>query len=718
MKPYRLGSITGLALVATSLGVVGATPASAEPVLTGELFASDLAWASATNGWGPVEKDRSNGEQAAGDGRTLKIAGKSYAKGLGVHADSAVRYDLGGSCERFVSDIGIDDESWGYGTVMFSVVADDVVVAQSPVLTGNSPVARIDAHIDGAQHVDLVVSSAGDNFDLDHADWGDAKFSCSGDGTAAATATLTAPTTTVYASDLAEIASENGFGPAEKDMSNGELAAGDGTVLNINGTKYAKGLGVHANSRLRYYTGGNCTSFTAKAGIDEEVGGDGSVNFRVFADGYQVYSSGKLTGWSSTRSVSATITGARIVELVVDDAGDGIGRDHADWADAKFTCTAGPGQTFYSTPASLPPANGDVVRSEPSEFWLSPLKITKVDAKVTRMMYRTTDRTGQPIAVTGQLIVPNKTWSGSGPRPVIGYSAGTQGLGDKCAPSYQTTVGTEYEAPFILGLLTRGYAVAMTDYQGLGTAGEHTYMVREATGRAVLDGIRAALNLPNTGLSKTAPIALSGYSQGGGATAAAAELAASYAPELNVVAATPGGTPGELRVVAENLERSLYVAFLGYAVNGIDSAYNTGLAGILNEKGTTWMAKLRQQCTFESVLTTMFTDTSTLTKDGRSVLAYMNEEPWSSAVDDQRMGNGRRPTVPTLVTHSRLDEVVPFEAGHGTAVRWCSQGAPVRFKANIAPGHVAGAVVSYLEAFAFLEDRFAGKAFTSNCGSF
>ena len=51
-----------------------------------------------TNGWGPVEKDRSNGEAGASDGEPITLNGVTYAKGLGAHAASDVRYALNGAC--------------------------------------------------------------------------------------------------------------------------------------------------------------------------------------------------------------------------------------------------------------------------------------------------------------------------------------------------------------------------------------------------------------------------------------------------------------------------------------------------------------------------------------------------------------------------------------------------------------------------------------------
>src|SRR5262245_11448190 len=73
-------------------------------------YLSDVAYAYATNGWGPVEKDQSIGLIAEGDGRPITLNGKRYVKGLGVHAPSDVRYRVDGRFARFIADIGLDDE--------------------------------------------------------------------------------------------------------------------------------------------------------------------------------------------------------------------------------------------------------------------------------------------------------------------------------------------------------------------------------------------------------------------------------------------------------------------------------------------------------------------------------------------------------------------------------------------------------------------------------
>ena len=74
-------------------------------------YLSDMTWSSMTNGWGPVEKDKTNGDSAAGDGGPIKLRGTVYPKGLGAHAPSDVRYLLGGNCSTFTAQVGVDDDT-------------------------------------------------------------------------------------------------------------------------------------------------------------------------------------------------------------------------------------------------------------------------------------------------------------------------------------------------------------------------------------------------------------------------------------------------------------------------------------------------------------------------------------------------------------------------------------------------------------------------------
>jgi hypothetical protein len=145
----------------------------------------------------------------------------------------------------------------------------------------------------------------------------------------------------ILLSSLAFTREENGRGPVERNQSNGEREAGDGQTLTIDGEQFSNGLGVHAPSRVQVRLDGRCTQFTAIVGVDDEKDrdADGQVVFRVLADGETVAQSPILDYRDQGFLLSANVTGVRVVDLVVDP--DGSQRsDHADWADARFTCFA------------------------------------------------------------------------------------------------------------------------------------------------------------------------------------------------------------------------------------------------------------------------------------------------------------------------------------------------------------------------------------------
>jgi alpha-galactosidase len=304
---------------------VSRTGSQSAPLAAGTYQISDLGWLTSANGWGPVERDRSNGEQAAGDGHPLSVAGHPYAKGVGAHADSAVHVWLGGSCRRFAASVGVDDEvGAGRGTVRFAVYGDGRLLAYSDVKSAGQAATVLAVPTVGVRALELRVTDGRDNINYDHADWGDAQVVCGGTGNGS------------YASDRSWTSSSNGWGPAERDQSNAEQPAGDGGVLSVAGAFYPKGIGAHAASDIAMAVNG-CTRLVAVAGVDAETGGRGSVAFRVIGDSTTLYTSPTVTSVASI-VVDVDIAGRTQIHLVVLDGGDGISYDHADWGGAALAC--------------------------------------------------------------------------------------------------------------------------------------------------------------------------------------------------------------------------------------------------------------------------------------------------------------------------------------------------------------------------------------------
>jgi alpha-galactosidase len=132
----------------------------------------------------------------------------------------------------------------------------------------------------------------------------------------------------------------NGYGPVERNTSNGESRAGDGHTMSIEGRQYATGLGAHAPGEIVFYLGGECSRITTDVGVDDEKSANGSVTFELWADGEKVADSGYMDTSTPARTLAADLTGATLLRLVVTDAGNGNNSDHADWADPRLTCAA------------------------------------------------------------------------------------------------------------------------------------------------------------------------------------------------------------------------------------------------------------------------------------------------------------------------------------------------------------------------------------------
>ncbi|MFJ5985217.1 glycoside hydrolase family 97 catalytic domain-containing protein [Lentzea sp. NPDC092896] len=146
------------------------------------------------------------------------------------------------------------------------------------------------------------------------------------------------PANGAQVSDLPFMSETNGWGPAERDRSNGENTAGDGNVLSIGGTTYAKGIGTHAPSEISVYLGRGCERFTARIGLDDETEQPGSVAFQVYGDDKPLYDSGVLVGKGAAVPIDVDVSDVRMLSLRVTDGGDGRNFDHADWAEAALTC--------------------------------------------------------------------------------------------------------------------------------------------------------------------------------------------------------------------------------------------------------------------------------------------------------------------------------------------------------------------------------------------
>lgn len=363
---------------------------------------------------------------------------------------------------------------------------------------------------------------------------------------------------------------------------------------------------------------------------------------------------------------------------------------------------------IYTPPAEVTGDPGTVLKQAPGTS-----AIGKDDATVTNVLYVSTGARGNKTAVSGTVIVPKAPWTKGGERPIVSVSPGTQGLNDTCAPSRTIATGRLYDGTWLKQFHDAGYAIALTDYEGLGTPGSHPYANNVALGQNALDVVRAAQEL---GYSETAPVFLQGFSEGGGATAGALELAPIYAPELNILGGHATAPTADLAVIGKNIESGLYQTFLLFAVKMLDVTYpELNLRDLTNEKGQELIDKADTAygCLPGNLLGGWL-DTRKLTKEGKLISSYLTRPDIAAQLDELRLGQ-KRIDVPFRVTSSWADDVIPNSSVRRAAKDWCAEGSKISYGTLFAPTHIASGFEGSGQALAFFNDRLAGKPFASNC---
>lgn len=397
---------------------------------------------------------------------------------------------------------------------------------------------------------------------------------------------------------------------------------------------------------------------------------------------------------------------------------------------------------FYTPPDPLPAGNpGDIIRTEPSRLVLEPSgQLGAFVGTGTRIMYRSTDAQGKPVAVTGTYIEPDNPWPGKGPRPLLAYATAPYGMGEQCAPSRLFNQGIHasldtgfdlmfnYEEGFIATLLARGFALVITDGVGMGVhiPGSPQFLNRAAAGTAVLDAARAAMKLPGTSLDPHGPVAFWGWLAGGQAALSAAEQAAQYAPELKVVGTYAAAAPTDLAELLAPIDGNFLAGLTGYVLRGIIASYpdtEQPIRAVLTPRGQEMLDNTGRQCLLQTGIDYTFRHLAFWFTD--DIYAMVKADPFKGLLAMQRIGN-IAPTGPVYFSHNRWDPFAPYLSARASAADYCAKGADVTFWTNEQPplfnkldvNSLLPAFVDGERTMSWITDRFNGLPTNSNCGQF
>jgi alpha-beta hydrolase superfamily lysophospholipase len=370
---------------------------------------------------------------------------------------------------------------------------------------------------------------------------------------------------------------------------------------------------------------------------------------------------------------------------------------------------------FYDPPAGFRHSRpGTVLRSRDVELAFLGLIPQRIAA--TQLLYRTTDMRGKPEAAATTVIVPAER----GPEavtPVISYQCAIDAVTSRCFPSYAMRrraiapgAVAQFEFLLIAAAVAEGWAVSVPDHEGRKGMWGAPY----EPGYHVLDGLRAALGTERLGLSPEAPIGLWGYSGGGLASAWAAEVSRSYAPELNIVGAVLGSPVGDLGHTFRRLNGTYMSGLPALVVAALADIYpdlNKVIQEHVTVEGKELLERLHNMTTAEAVIRLIKKDMGDMLD--QPLEQILQTEAVQHVFDDIKLGT-TVPTPPVLIVQAVHDQLISVEDIDELADTYSTGGASVTYHRDLFSEHLLLHPMSAPMTLRWLTDRFNGKPLTEH----
>jgi acetyl esterase/lipase len=358
------------------------------------------------------------------------------------------------------------------------------------------------------------------------------------------------------------------------------------------------------------------------------------------------------------------------------------------------------------SPGEIPGKPGSIIRVWPLEGG-GPGMGGMGDA--FRILYRSTDPSGRPIPVSGAIYIPSGP-APAGGRNVIAWAHPTSGVMPPCAPSLMPDVGgMMWNLP---NMISQGYVVVATDYPGLGTEGIHPYLIGESEARSVLDSVRAARELPNTGASNR--FAVWGHSQGGHAALFTGEVAARYAPELKLVGVA-AAAPATYLVELFDADESTSQDLVAMTVLSWTRLEKVPVTSIVEPQAMAAFEATARDC-IESVseFEKIERDESPLKNGPFLKVDPAKADPWKGIMERNSPGQARA-GAPVFIAQGTADTTVRPEITKRFGEALCAQGVRVSFVPLPGVTHTFAARDSANAALEWMTERFRGAPAPSSC---
>ncbi len=361
---------------------------------------------------------------------------------------------------------------------------------------------------------------------------------------------------------------------------------------------------------------------------------------------------------------------------------------------------------FYVPPPGWAAASpGTVLQYRPVDIAAYGLIRQQVDA--WQLLYRTMDVHGRPDAAVVTVLLP-PTIDRERTR-VLAYQCAIDSVTERGMPSFLFRAGAgiigsapQTEYLFIASALERGWVVCVADHGGM--AGAFT-AAREAGYRA-LDGVRAALAFDELDLPTPARVGLFGYSGGGMAAAWAAEMAKTYAPELDLVGTVAGSPVGDPAAILRALNGTALCGLAVMGISGLRRAYPAIERAVQTDTNGSARGLLDAALTMSTVTALFRFAWRNVDMLGPRPLEDILAEPDIAAVlTEIRLGTHAL-SAPIYVLQSLSDQAIPSAVVDAQVERYRVGGAHVTYLRDRWSEHISLAYLALPLMLQWLSDRF------------
>ena len=374
---------------------------------------------------------------------------------------------------------------------------------------------------------------------------------------------------------------------------------------------------------------------------------------------------------------------------------------------SSYASTAWAQTSFYDAPRSLLAGQpGTLVRQERIDG--APL-----GASAYRVLYRSTGMRGEPIFVSGVVVVPQGD-PPLGGRPIVAWAHPTSGITPRCAPSLAIFLFQQMQG--LRSFVERGYVVAATDYPGLGTPETHPYLIGDSEARAVIDAVRVAGAMPGAGGGKR--FVVWGHSQGGQAALFTGIIAKDYAAELTLLGVAAAAPATDLVILMNDDINSVggknITAMTLWSWHRV---YDAALDNIVDPRAMPAIDRLAYECIegpfdlIERQRTEKPLEQHFLTVEGPASI-----EPWHSLLEKNTPGV-LPPAIPVFLAQGTVDQIIRPDVTREYMSKLCKAGSKVKMMMLPNIGHGRAAQASSIEAVNWISDRFTGEAAPNDCSN-